>query len=422
MSGVQHSTEAPRPTARQIGGMKDDRTLQTDTVVIGGGQAGLAIGHSLAERGLSFVILDANARVGDSWRGRWDSLRLFTPARYDALPGLPFPAPPDGFPTKDQMAAYLESYAVHFRLPVRNGVRVTRVSKTGERFLVETNAGSWEARNVVVAMAAYQRPKVPELAKELSPRIVQIHSSAYRNPTQLRGGSVLVVGAGNSGAEIAVELRRSGRPVWLSGNDTGHIPFRIESRTGRLLQRLVLRVIFHRVLTLGTPLGRRARPAVLAKGAPLIRQRPAELKAAGVHRVPKVTGTRGGSPLLEDGRALHVENVVWCTGFHPGFDWIDLPAFGPDGKPAHERGVVAAVPGLYFLGLTFLHAMSSSMVHGVSRDAEHVADDVAQRARAAVTRDGRIARESATLSFAPRLETTKRSASGSSTAAMSNPS
>lgn len=402
--------------------MKDNGILQTDTVVVGAGQAGLSVGHFLAERRLPFVILDANARVGDSWRNRWDSLRLFTPAKYDALPGLPFPAAPDRFPTKDEMAGYLEGYAAHFRLPVRNGVHVTRVSKTGERFLVETDGGTWESRNVVVAMAGYQHPRVPELAKGLSPEIVQVHSSAYRNAKQLRGGAVLVVGAGNSGAEIAIELRRSGRPVWLSGTETGHLPFRIESRVGRLLQALVLRFVFHRVLTLGTPIGRRARRSVIAKGAPLIRQRPADLEAAGVHQVPRVAGTRGGLPLLADGRALHVENVVWCTGFHPGFSWLDLPAFGPDGRPVHDRGAVEAVPGLYFLGLTFLYAMSSSMVHGVSRDAEHVAKEIAQRASAAVTRDGRIARESATLSFGPRLETTKRSAPGSSTAAMSNPS
>jgi putative flavoprotein involved in K+ transport len=407
--------------------MSETRPLRTDTVVIGAGQAGLSVGHFLAERSVPFVILDSNERVGDSWRRRWDSLKLFTPARLDGLPGLPFPSAPDRFPTKDEMAAYLESYARHFRLPVRNGVSVTRVSRRGgpdESFLVETNSGSWEARNVVVAMAGYQEPRVPALAKELAGDIVQLHSKEYRNPTQLRGGSVLVVGAGNSGAEIAIELRRAGRPVWLSGNETGNLPFRIDSFVGRLLQTFVLRFVFHRVLTLGTPIGRRARPAVLAKGAPLIRQQPSDLEAAGIRRVPKVSGTRGGLPVLEDGRALQVENVVWCTGFHPGFSWIDLPAFGPDGKPLQERGVSAGVPGLYFVGLTFLYAMSSSMVHGVSRDAAHVAEHIAQRATAAVavTRDGRIARESATLSFAPRLETTKRSASGSSTAAMSNPS
>src|SRR5215218_7763802 len=349
-----------------------------ETVVIGGGQAGLAVGHELAERGRSFVILEANGRIGDSWRNRWDSLKLFTPARYNGLASFPFPADGWSFPTKDQMADYLEAYAARFDLPVRTGVRVAKVSRDGDQFVVETQDAVFEAENVVVAMAAFQRPRVPEFAEELDQDIVQLHSYAYRNPSQLREGAVLVVGAGNSGAEISLELSRTHR-AWLSGRDAGHMPFRIESTASRLLfAPLVLRFIFHRVLTMNTPIGRRARPRILSRGAPVIRVKPGDLASAGIEHAPRMIGVRDGLPLLEDGRVLEVANVIWCTGYHPGFSWVDLPVFGAEG-PIHERGIVHGVPGLYFVGLEFLYAMSSVMVHGVGRDAQHVADHIVSR-------------------------------------------
>ena len=349
-----------------------------ETVVIGGGQAGLAVGHELAERGCKHVILEANGRIGDSWRNRWDSLKLFTPARYNGLPDFPFPADGWTFPTKEEMADYLEAYAVRFDLPVRTGVRVEKVSRDGDRFVVETQDAVFEAENVVVAMADFQRPRVPEFAEELDQDIVQLHSYEYRNPSQLRDGAVLVVGAGNSGAEISLELSRTHR-TWLSGRDTGHMPFRIEGVASRLLLApLALRFVFHRVLTVNTPIGRRARPRILSRGAPVIRVKPGDLAAAGVERVTRAIGVRDGLPLLEDGRVLEVANVIWCTGYHPGFSWVDLPVFGAEG-PIHERGIVHGVPGLYFVGLEFLYAMSSVMVHGVGRDAQHIADHIASR-------------------------------------------
>lgn len=360
-----------------------------DTIIIGGGQAGLTTGyflrqqvrHSPAGSPHSFVILDANERIGDSWRKRWDSLRLFTPARYNGLAGMPFPAPAHSFPTKDEMADYLEAYAARFELPVRTGVKVDCLTRQGDRFVVIAGDLRFEARQVVVAMAAYQKPRLPQFAGELAPNIVQLHSSEYRNLSQLQDGGVLIVGAGNSGSEIAMEAVRGGHPTWMSGRSTGHIPFRIEGVAARLLLvRLVLRVLFHRVLTVNTPLGRKIRPKVLAHGGPLIRVKPQDLVAAGIERVPRTVGTRGGLPVLEDGRLLDVANVVWCTGFHPDFSWIDLPVLG-EHEPLHERGVVASEPGLYFVGLHFLYAMSSTMIHGVERDAKYVVQAITSRAR-----------------------------------------
>ena len=352
------------------------------TVVIGAGQAGLATGYHLSRRGLPFVILDANERVGDQWRRRWDSLRLFTPAGYDGIPGLPFPERRHVFPTKDEMGDYLESYARHFHLPVRNGVRVDRLWREDERFLISTGERRIEAENVVVAMANYQQPKVPPFASELDPSIVQFHSIDYRSPSQLKEGPVLLVGAGNSGSEIAMELSRS-HPVWMSGRDTGHIPFRIDSFLARkILVRLVLRGLFYRVFTTSTPIGRKVRPKVLHGGGPLIRVKPRDLQAAGVQRVPRTVGVSDGKPVLEDGRVLDVANVIWCTGFHPGFSWIDIPVFG-EHEPVHRRGVVESAPGLYFVGLDFLYAFSSTMIHGVGRDADYVVKELAGRVGAA---------------------------------------
>lgn len=360
--------------------MSGTNAVRVQTLVVGAGQAGLSVGYHLRRSGLPFLILEAHGRIGDSWRRRWDTLRLFTPAKFDGLAGMPFPAAPDAFPTKDEMAAYLETYAARFELPVRTNVKVERLSRQGDRFLLEAGDERFEAENVVVAMATFQRPRVPACAAELDPGVLQVHSSEYRNLAQLREGGVLVVGAGNSGAEIALESARGGHPTWLSGRSVGQIPFRIGGRAARLfLARLVLRGVFHRVLTTDTPIGRRARPALVSRGGPLIRVKSEDLAALGVERVPRLAGVRGGEPVLEGGRVLPVANVIWCTGFHPGFSWIDLPVFGPDGEPRQRRGVVADEPGLYFVGLHFLYAMSSTMIHGVGRDAEHVARAVAAR-------------------------------------------
>ncbi len=354
------------------------------TVIIGAGQAGLSIGYHLSQRGIPFVILDANERIGDSWRRRWDSLRLFTSARWDGLDGMPFPAPPDTFPTKDDMANYLEAYARRFDLPVRTGVKVTHLAKGTHGYIVTAGARQIEAQHVVVAMASYQQPRVPAFASQLSPQIVQLHSREYRAPRQLQDGDVLIVGAGNSGAEIAMDLRRTHR-VWISGRATGQVPFRVNSLLGRrLLLPFTFRVLFHRILTLDTPLGRKARPSIVSHGTPLIRTKEKDLAAAGVQRVPRVSGVERGLPVLDDGRVLDVANVIWCTGFNPGFSWIDLPILEADGEPRHERGVVPGESGLYFVGLHFLYAMSSTMIHGVGRDAEYLAEVIQKRSQSAV--------------------------------------
>ena len=366
---------------------------RVETLVIGGGQAGLTVGYYLAQHGIPFMILDSHSRIGDAWRLRWDSLRLFTPARYDGLPGRRFPARGDAFPTKDQMADYLEDYAAHFNLPVRTATKVDKLSRQGDRFVARAGDRSFEAENVIVAMGSHQQSRVPAFARELDPNIRQLHSLDYRNPAQLKDGGVLIVGVGNSGADIALEVART-HQTWLSGKESGHVPFRIETFAGRFILVRIVRFIGHHVLTVATPIGRRLRPTLRFRAAPLIRVKPHDLVAAGIERVSRISGVKNGRPVIEDGRALDVANVIWCTGFSNGFSWIDLPIFGTDGEPIYDRGIVSSVPGLYFVGLNFLYAMTSDTVSGVPRDAKRAVDALVRRRSSVKTRwDERVGEE-----------------------------
>jgi putative flavoprotein involved in K+ transport len=350
-----------------------------ETVIIGGGQAGLSTGYHLARHGRRFLILEASARVGDIWRHRFDSLRLYSPAWVDGLPGFPFPADRWSYPTKDQMADYLEAYVERFGLPVRTGVAVDEVSGDDDGYIVTAGAHRFAADHVVVASGTFQRPVVPDFAGELDPAIRQLHSSAYRNVSQLRDGPVLVVGASHSGGDIAFEVARSHHTM-LSGRDRGQIPFRHDSPIAHVVFPIMVLLARH-VLTMRTPLGRRMRHEVRAHGGPLIRVKRADLAAAGVQLVHERTvGVQGGRPVLADGRVLDVTNVIWCTGFDKDAGWIRIPVTGDDGWPAQVRGIVTSSPGLYFVGLPFLQSFASMLIAGVGRDARYVADHIASDA------------------------------------------
>ena len=353
------------------------RVERFNTIVVGAGQAGLSAGYHLQQRDVDFVIVDARERVGDVWRNRWDSLRLFTPAKYSGLPGMPFPAEPMHLPDKDEVADYLERYAERFDLPVRSGTRAESLVRDGERWILRTSRGTLEADNVVVATGPFQRPHVPDFAARLSPDIHQLHSSEYRSPFDLPDGPVLVVGAGNSGAQIALELARH-RPVWLAGRDTGHLPRRLLGRD--LFDWLW--PLMHR-FSLDTRLGRRIRRRASGGGDALIGIPERTLRERGVVRVGRVESERDGWPVA-DGTVLHLRAIVWCTGFVSDYSWIDAPVFDERGVPRHRRGVVADAPGLYFLGLRFQHRMTSSLVGGVKHDAGFVASEVVDRMDAAV--------------------------------------
>jgi putative flavoprotein involved in K+ transport len=351
-----------------------------NTVVIGGGQAGLATGYYLRRRGIGFVILDAGERVGQAWRDRWDSLRLFTPARAAHLPGMRLPLPGDRCPTKDEMADYLEAYAQRFDLPVRLRTRVARVSKTDEGFEIETaDCERLEADNVVVATGAHGRARVPAFASDLDPGIVQLHSSVYKNPSQLRPGGVLIVGAGNSGADIAMEVVRA-HPTWLAGPNVGSMPFQIDKWIARHIGVRIFVFVGRHILTVRTPIGRKMRAKTEGKGDPLIRVKPRWLAAAGVERVGRVVAVEGGLPVLDDVGALPVANVIWATGLGQELSWLDVPeALAPDGHPAHERGISTTAPGLFFVGLPWQFSIGSDALAPMPRDARYVVRALARR-------------------------------------------
>ena len=352
-----------------------ESTEHTDVLIVGAGQSGLALGYQLQKRGRQPLLVDRNERIGQSWRDRWDTLKLYSPANRDGLPGLPFPAARTAYPTKDEMADYLEDYAAHFELPVRLGTAVESLTQEEGRFVARTGGSRIEAETVVVASGVFEKPYVPAFANQLDPAITQLHSREYRNLSQLQEGSVLVVGASHSGSDIAYEAA-SKHEVVLSGRDTGQLPVSVETRRGRMLFRGLFFAGTH-ILTVDTPIGRKMRPHIRQGGAPLLRYRRSELRRAGVERVlERTVGVQDGQPVLEGGRVLDVRNVVWCTGFRPDFGWIRLPLeIGEDGYPVQYRGA-STTPGLYFVGLPFLHSFTSMLIGGAERDTERVAEQI----------------------------------------------
>ena len=362
--------------------MTETNTIhRTDVLVIGAGQAGLSAGYHLQRQGIDYRIVEADQRVGDVWRRRYDSLTLYSPAGWDALPGMRFPLPKRQFPTGQQMGEYLGSYADHFGLQVDTGVRVERLdapNAEGEPFVVTAADRRYEAGRVIVTTGAFQSPKIPAFAAELDPSIRQIHAGDYRNPSQLADGPVLVVGLSHSGSDLAHEISAS-RQVTVSGRAHGQLPFSLNSRRGRLGWP-ILAWVFSHVMTLRTPLGRKMAPEVRKDGGPLLRWRKPDLLARGIELVEaRTTGVRDGKPMLADGRVLDVANVVWCTGFGRDYSWIN-PAIELDenGWPVQYRGVTST-PGLYFSGVIFQYSFTSMLVHGAGRDAEYVVDHIAER-------------------------------------------
>ncbi len=355
-------------------------TTRIETVVIGAGQAGLATGYHLQRHGRPFVILDASSRIGDNWRRQWDTLALYSPAQHDSLPGLAFPARKWTFPGKDQVADYLETYARNFELPVVLDTRVQRLERVDGKYVVTTDRGEYHCDNVVVATGTFGRtPRVPAIAEQLDPAILQLHSSEYRRPDQLRDGPVLVVGASHSGTDISFEVAQTHSTI-LAGRDCGQIPPRLDSPGMRVLFPALLFAWQH-VLTRRTPIGRKAMSHIRSHGGPMLRVKRSDLAARGVDRITsRVEEVQGGLPVV-DGTPREVANVVWATGFRQTFDWIRLPIIGEDGYPREARGVVDDAPGLYFCGLSFQYSFSSMLICGAGRDAGYVVDRLVARER-----------------------------------------
>ena len=341
-----------------------------EVVVIGGGQAGLAAGYHLAQQGRRFTILEAATAPAAAWRSRWDSLQLFTPARYDALPGLPFPSDPDHYPTRDEVVSYLTEYARHFHLPVELDSRVTALhAERDGGYRVELAERTLRADQVVVATGPFQTPRTPALAQQLAADIVQLHSAGYRSPADLPPGRVLVVGGGNTGFQIAHELTAS-HQVHLA----------IRSRQTPLPQRLLGRDLFRFLqaaglmrVTVESRIGRR-----LKDRETLIGSSPGAARKAGITLHRGATQASGSTVSFADGARLDVDAVVWATGFQRDYAWLHVPVFDDDGRVAHQRGVTAS-PGLYFLGMPWQHTRGSALLGWVKDDAEHIAQRIRAR-------------------------------------------
>ena len=343
-----------------------------DVVVIGGGQAGLAIGHFLARDHRNVTILEASDSVGTAWRSRWDSLVLFTPRRYDGLPGLPFPGDPDGYPGRQEVIDYLESYASTFDLPIQLDSPVQSVAPADGGFILDLGTRRLEADQVVVATGPFQVPNLPAFAADLAPEVAQMHSTGYRRPSDVPEGPVVVVGGGNTGFQIAKELTA-----------THSVHLAIGSRQTPLPQRLLGRDLFWWLTKTGlirksvdSRLGRRARDRDT-----LIGSSTRDVKRHGVEVRPRVVGVSGDAVMFEDGTHLAVDGVIWATGYRSEYGWIDLPVFDQHGRPLHRRGVTD-YPGLYFLGLTWQHTRGSALLGWVKDDAEFIAERVAAHASA----------------------------------------
>jgi putative flavoprotein involved in K+ transport len=359
-----------------------------DVLVIGGGQAGLVMGYHLTERRQRYLIVDAGAEIGETWRSRWDSLQLFTPAQFDNLPGMPFPAAMDVYPGKDDVADFLQAYAARFQLPVKLNTTVESLTKSDDGYVVTAARDAWQPRQVVVATGPFHTPFVPAIAKGLDANVIQIHSVDYRRPETLPAGKVLVVGAANSGCQIALELTATHSVELAVGQRIPAIPQR---PLGRDVWTWASGMRLHRV-TVGSRLGRR-----LAERDQVIGAGPRQLaKRHGVRIRPRATTATGRTVTFADGTASEYDAIVWATGFTANYAWIDVPGVKDEqGRILHRRGVTPS-PGLYMLGMTWQHTRTSALLGWVSSDASYLADHIAQR-----TDEARNSRREANTSNSP---------------------
>lgn len=343
------------------------------TVVIGAGQSGLAVAYYLKKYNEDYIILDEGKNVGDSWRQRWDSLRLFTPSQHNGLPGLRFPSKRGYLPTKGEMADYLLNYVQKFSLHIQFNTKVIELLKTTDEYEITTPQGIVYAKNIIVTTGTNPVAKIPEFASGLKKSIVQIHSSKYKNPQLFPASNTLVVGAGTSGVEIAIELSES-RPTMLSGKPTPHIPDFVFRYFGILYW-----LFAYYILTVKTPIGRKVKPIITTSGGPLISVSMNEVNEAKVEQLPRLKGVENGFPLLDDGRILPVTSIIWATGYKPDFSWIKFDVTDRNGWPKTYRGIAKDFTGLYFVGMIFQFGLTSGLVGGVGRDAAFVVKHLHKR-------------------------------------------
>ena len=344
-----------------------------EVAVVGAGQAGLAIGYFLERHGRRFVILERASEIAPAWRERWDSLTLFTPRRYSALPGLAFPGDPDGYPTRDEVIAYLERYVETFELPVQLNSEVGQLERGDDgSFRLQVHGRMITARQVVVATGPFQKSYVPKLADRFAPDVFQTHAVGYRRPRDVPEGTVLVVGGGNTGFQIAKELSATHEVVLSIGSQQKPLPQRVVGRD--LFWWLTKTRILNK--TVESRLGRK-----LSTRDTLIGSSPREMsRRYGVELKPRLVDANGRTVRFEDGSELDAGAIIWATGYHPDYAWIKLPIFDEKGRLRHRRGVTG-VAGLYFLGLTWQHTRGSALIGFIKDDAEFIAEKIADYQR-----------------------------------------
>jgi putative flavoprotein involved in K+ transport len=353
--------------------MRADAESRFDVVVIGAGQSGLATGYHLAKQGLNFLILDSASEVGSVWKARWDSLKLFTPAQYSNLPGMDLSLARDTYPTKNDIASYLRSYASEFDLPIRSDSRVTSLRKTSDGYAIETTRGeSFLADQAVVATGPFQTPVVPGMGSGFDGSITQIHSGGYRNPSLLPPGRVLVVGGGNSGFQIATELAATREVVLSIGKKMPALPQRFAGRD--LFWWLTLTGVMK--VSTDSRLGRR-----MSSRDVLIGSTPRQARQAGVVLKPRLSSVVDGAAIFEDGSRVHPQVVVWATGYRPALSWVEVPGVIVDGRVRHRRGVTDS-EGLYFIGLPWQHTRGSALLGFMDQDADFISSEIASKVRA----------------------------------------
>lgn len=350
-------------------------SLSTDVLIVGGGQAGLAAGYHLKSTRLKTAILDGSSRVGDSWRQRYDSLTLFTPRQFSALPGMQLEGDPEGYASKDEFADYLEKYARTFELPVRTRALATRLSLRNGTFDVETDTGErYDAANVVVATGAFQAPVVPSLSTQFSKAVGQYPVNQYRNPAQLPIGPVLVVGDGASGRDIAAELAPTRKTYLAGGRQRRLLPERLFGRSiwwwlDRLgLMRAGPHSMVGRIIRRSDPFPDRNRSDEA-------------LRKVGVTLTGRLTGASQAAAKFADGSQYEVATVVWAVGYRDQTSWIAVPgATDPNGRIVHTAGV-SPVNGLYFLGRPWQRNRASALIMGAGADAQRVIDGIVHTER-----------------------------------------
>jgi putative flavoprotein involved in K+ transport len=336
-----------------------------DVLVLGAGQAGLSMGYFLKRTKLNFLILDKGSEIGESWRNRYDSLTLFTPRTYSSLPGLSLKGEEKQYPTKDEMSDYLSMYAKAFSLPIQLDTSVSKLDKVEDHFRLYTNNGEFQSKNVIVATGPFQEPYIPESSQHLSENILQLHSSQYKKPSQLQDGTTLVVGGGNSGAQIAVEISHV-RKVYLSvGQPLRYLPQDIGSKS--------IFWWFDKLGVLKANVNSKVGQFIKNKSDPIFGfELKAQLKSEDIILKPRVTPADRNGVSFKDAASLEVSNIIWSTGFKSSYSWINIPSIiNEKGMPIHNRGITS-IEGICFLGLPWQYRRGSALLQGVGYDAEYL--------------------------------------------------